>query len=542
MTLSRRDVEMLFSIAADMFPGRAVPDWIRNHPAVKDRDIKKVFPGVGLKNFKELADIPAEHLRVDKDSDFVSETLFSVQAAMTRIYTIIASAETEFERESRYHISDALKRINALRSLENRGPGYVANLQDAYKLESELRNSQKIIFKKETDILDAISKFSSSISPDCVVATKDGRIELKMTVDIAVGDKNIIRVGNSIAAAYGRIAVIVRNLLEEMGSYEKVRDWDQISAIKKFNTENVPLSKELYVVFSSSGEKGAWDIATMSMRGLSSCQDWSEKQDQYNSCIVGSIASNYVGVIYLTSGKDFGGKGDKMIKRCVVRFGIDASKPKKERKPVIILDKMYTSYNEGIAKAFISALQSKTSLEILDFSKFSSKQDSKSIDYRIPEENLPNVVEKSERVPEDGYAYTSYLDTEFPPFKREQLHKEDDNVIRREKFRPARIVMQKLENKLLDLFDSIVSGTIDEDKKYVSMNGLRRSISKFFYKMYSNERIVNYDAAFINKYCLTQCLKLDGVGDLTNSTKQEREVAEKLQSRFRAGVRKLMES
>ena len=54
---------------------------------------------------------------------------------------------------------------------------------------------------------------------------------------------------------------------------------------KIFSKENMP-NKDYSMLFSSEGEAGAWDIATMSMRGIRSCQRW---DGEYPRCLIGSI-------------------------------------------------------------------------------------------------------------------------------------------------------------------------------------------------------------------------------------------------------------
>lgn len=68
--------------------------------------------------------------------------------------------------------------------------------------------------------------------------------------------------------------------------------------------------------FSSSDEKGLWDIATMSMRGVRSCMRWGSK---HHTHLVGSIIDPFCGIIYLTNRKR-NKYGCLFKKRAVVRF------------------------------------------------------------------------------------------------------------------------------------------------------------------------------------------------------------------------------
>ena len=120
----------------------------------------------------------------------------------------------------------------------------------------------------------------------------------------------------------------------------------------EYITENVPNNK-LKIVFSADGADGAWDIATMSMRGVKSCQSW---DGEYKHCTIGSVIDPFVGIIYLTSGAKFSDKGSRMIRRCVVRFVIDG----KSHQPYILLDHMYPSIDTATINRFKKFLKSKT--------------------------------------------------------------------------------------------------------------------------------------------------------------------------------------
>lgn len=70
------------------------------------------------------------------------------------------------------------------------------------------------------------------------------------------------------------------------------------------------------VVFSSSGDSGVWDIATMSMRGVASCQRWDHSQAHR---LVGSILDPCCGIIYITNNTN-NEYGPNIFFRAVVRY------------------------------------------------------------------------------------------------------------------------------------------------------------------------------------------------------------------------------
>jgi hypothetical protein len=107
-------------------------------------------------------------------------------------------------------------------------------------------------------------------------------------------------------------------------------------------------------VFSSDGKEGAWDIGTMSMRGIRSCQSWND--GEYSHCTIGSVIDPFVGIIYLTSGAKYNEYGSKMIRRCIVRFVINS----KTNSPYLLLDNMYPNLDDDVLRQFKKFLKDKT--------------------------------------------------------------------------------------------------------------------------------------------------------------------------------------
>lgn len=118
-------------------------------------------------------------------------------------------------------------------------------------------------------------------------------------------------------------------------------------------------AKNYQIVFSSD----PWDIATMSMRGVRSCQRW----DSSHSChLIGSILDPCCAVIYLTDGTKTP-KGSKMLVRSIVRFVLDRNTRKKK---YVVVDEPYweaefsnqidenlSSGDIDIQEIFVEALQ-----------------------------------------------------------------------------------------------------------------------------------------------------------------------------------------
>jgi hypothetical protein len=73
-----------------------------------------------------------------------------------------------------------------------------------------------------------------------------------------------------------------------------------------------------WVVFSSSGAKGQWDIATMSERGIRSCMRWDNRPTE----LIGSMVDPCVGIVYITDGTKTK-KGERMCARSLVRYVVN---------------------------------------------------------------------------------------------------------------------------------------------------------------------------------------------------------------------------
>ena len=89
------------------------------------------------------------------------------------------------------------------------------------------------------------------------------------------------------------------------------------------------------VVFSSEGTDGAWDIATMSERGIDSCQAW---DGSYRRNLIGSMIDPFVGVIYITDGVDHYKRGRRMLYRAVVRYVVH----RQTRRPALLIESIYS--------------------------------------------------------------------------------------------------------------------------------------------------------------------------------------------------------
>lgn len=273
------------------------PDYIRNHAVFqKLNKINKIFPSIGLPNTQEECDyINTADVRIDAQNLLLSD----IRNGIYRILQI-------------YNV-----------------PSYLSNLAN--------------------EVYGTISRdYASMIIED------QGRITLKFIRDIGVIDnKSFIKAGESVFKAYNKLA-------EKALADAKITltNLESMPYFKLFSTSNIPAGKKLKIVFSSTGKEGLWDIATISMRGISSCQTWGSTQSRG---LIGSMSSKYVGVIYLTSGDKFNEHGSKMIRRALVRFCIN----KNTKKPGLLVDRIYHSDDATIRTLFRDFLKKKTNFPVI---------------------------------------------------------------------------------------------------------------------------------------------------------------------------------
>lgn len=404
--------DYLYSLASDFFEGKEkdIPEWISQHPAIKNREVNKIFPSIGLPNFEEKADISLD--------EYKGLNLKDINSAVYAISEQCKEVIEDLESVHKNIFSNKLLNLQTMKAKPTRENETLADIvaREIKPISAMVAEISNIIFEFYTSFRD----------PDSVInISEDGKVKLLFNKIIKdPKGKRIAVPGESLFKIYNKIRDIVNAFFNSANSGHQMKSLDELPEIQKFNNINVPLNK-LKVVFSSAGEQGAWDIATMSMRGLTSCQDLSKTNKaegaEFKPCLIGSIASKFVGIIYLTTGEDFAGRGAKYIKRCIVRFGVDMGREKNKRE-VIILDRMYDSYSPVAAEAFKRALGKRTRVPILDFSSGLKNTPEDMGDIHLIDENLPKIYDKNivHTLPADklfdfnkNYGLSSYLDTPF---------------------------------------------------------------------------------------------------------------------------------
>ena len=183
----------------------------------------------------------------------------------------------------------------------------------------------------------------------------------------------IIEKGNSILIQLSKSLILKhfklnadRDLIELVEQLKNALPKTEKAKLNKVKLNMKPdLGKNLSICFTSEGNKGYWDLATMSMRGVSSCMRWGS---EHAPSLIGTILDPYAGMIYITDGTAMK-HGEKIIARAVVRFVVDRNK----NKPVLVMEPIYTNNKDKIAtygaifKSFISkAIKHKAEVKVFD--------------------------------------------------------------------------------------------------------------------------------------------------------------------------------
>lgn len=487
-----------------MFPEGSVPDWIRNHPAVEKSRGKKVFPKYGLANFRIPSELGVEDLAMTWDNSSV------IRSCLRRCENyLVFELKPVVEEALKNAIGDAAMKVE----LES-DPGK----------KEELKKQLISIEHLKGNLYVCLNLLTKNLDRNCLAIQPDGRARFLIRIPVvgSVGTKplQIAKVGDTVQRAWGKLKLVIDDVLSQVGSPARMTEFDALPAVKKFNSNNNPVSLNNEIVFSGSGDAAAMDIATMSMRGLTSCQSWDDgEQDSMNACLIGSIASRYVGVIYLTNGRDYMKRGPKMIKRCVVRFGIDTSLPKKERIGVVILDRMYDSHNPAVAKAFMQALQSRTALKVIDFSDGTGEGAIPAGSFSVPEEKFENVYYAGDKYDHSQpWGRNPYKDVDVKDLNKKR-QKELDGTAPEDPEKAGELRHMRASRLLSEIRHSIanfwpayeiqnemdLTGTsLDEDKLYRDFHTRIRVIDEKLSRM---PPLLDKDHEFILKYSLMKYLK-----------------------------------
>lgn len=325
----------------DLIKSKKLPGFIKNNKYfLSVPKIDKIFPRIGLSNFSEVCDL---------------NNFCGLQDAKDIIYTMsgaiydktwLVSYSLYYNYEN--HTKETLAHLSYVGNLCNTVYNAIRDV-GVETIISIDNTTKKICCKLPTNVLD-------------------------------LNNKLIFKEGESLFKVYNKLNNIL-NAIELPSNVVSFPKLEEFYAFKNFSSSNIGGKSE--ITFSSDGIEGLWDIATMSMRGVESCQSWS---GAYKSKLIGSIVNPYIGIIYLSTGKSHSKYGSRMVRRCVVKFVVDAI----TNKPTIYLDRMYPSFNQDVLDAFTSAIKSKISPSIAI--KASLENGSAGEKYFIPKSKVDDIL------------------------------------------------------------------------------------------------------------------------------------------------------
>jgi hypothetical protein len=340
------------------FKSKKYPDFIRNNIFMKVYEKpEKVFPNIGLKNCEmKLSSLKMTGTSIY--SSFISSLLDELASAATALY------KKGLEKKNYKNLQNDI--YNITNEIEDR------DYDNEYKnfIIMNKKNNYTLVFPQTSYYGCKIQKFS-------VLKLNKERELIPLLSDLNT---------HLNAAKITPINTTINTKLtaEDMCSID---------------------ANNISICFSSDGQKGYWDIATMSMRGISSCMRWS---GEHSRSLIGSILDPYAGIIYLTGNKTTK-YGKKMLARSVVRMVVN-----NKNKPLLLMEPVYPhqyEYDDDISFIFKTFLEQKTGLEV-KISDCDSYYDYGGNKLSIPlTEITQSIQDMNGDTGYDDYGYSSYRDS-----------------------------------------------------------------------------------------------------------------------------------
>jgi hypothetical protein len=376
-----------------IFAGKDYPHWLKENKIFDQfKEVQKIFPDIGLSNCEKEIEL-----------DNSKEINDAAVALMGRISCFISI------------------RITDLTSYANRN-----NFDDERKKKYELCKN-------------VLSLLKSQLKKPRNLLKDDGKkITINLSKDILVDKKPYYKKNEGLFKVYNKINELLRS-----GKFIAMEKLDNIQEFKNFSFKNIP-NRKYKIVFSSNDNDGVWDIATMSMRGISSCMSWDSANSRQ---LIGSIADPFTAIIYLTSGEKTD-KGTKMLRRCVVRFLVD----RKRKVPFIGIEKMYPSMDSSTYKSFIAFLEERTKLNVKYLPNY-------------PHSN--SYIPKSKQIKSLNDEYQSYTDsgieydTDFNDLQQQLMDDIEENKSTLENLFTKKILSFLKKIKLSDVDETSKQGLKD---------------------------------------------------------------------------------
>lgn len=353
------------------------------------------------------------------------------------------------------------------------------NSQELISLATGLINdicwSMSNFISKDNNIRNLHKILSSQNSK--MITFKNKKATIIVPCDISLGDSLVLKQGESFFKAYNKLISYFKT-----NHYFTLSDLDSYNNFKLFSSLN--MGDNFKIVFSSTNVQGAWDLATISERGISSCQAWGTPQ-AYG--LIGSIINKFVGVIYLTNGGEISAfnkttntseiRGTKMLRRALVRYAIN----KKTKKPALLLDAIYPTSDNNIVTIFTNFLKNKTNMTVLPRTVSWES-------YYLPYDKLHDL--------ELEVDCKTYMDTKIPYYN--QLSKIpiiDINNAKNELANTDAVLQRNISDILYQKYQKYNTG--DTDIEPVFMNFFKDSGANLYRDIYNKFRADPYNPNII---------------------------------------------
>ena len=307
------------------------PDWIPQEHKRKLERIKSIEKDPRLKDFRVLLDntiLPDESLiPTGYENSMITAILVEINA-IRYMYNIIIN---------KYHI-----RSNANKIKEG-------CYEEIYKKTMKALDDTRAIYNVLSDINKII---------ECLRNNE---------IQIGHGKPKFSKFYNNIVNEHNKLRTFVYSIYKEIADENmlnlKIKKFEQLPGHEAWvnRVEEKNPNKGQEIVFTTKNK----DILGMSSRSdWNSCQDlrpgsaWLDKMDNLGT--IGSCVSKNIGIIYITDGSDFEGRGERIIYRSVVWI----VKSLETNNDVLFVQKAYTIDSEVIKGIFKKILESQLGMAV----------------------------------------------------------------------------------------------------------------------------------------------------------------------------------
>lgn len=360
-----------------------VEDWVDPRIKTELEKIPKITKDPRLINFRQKADIGENILVLNKEEqNFKDDYLFNLECVglLIRIaksmlsftHIIPPKFMEKYGKSLRSNLDLMYNYIVDFFQKEDKTKDFILNKTEVQRNGTvgeikltKLYENSRLLIKKFIDLVSLITNEvqNAKESPTDKELSEMYKIMWGTTLDIEESKKRFDNDFKEISQRF--------KLIKEFSALNNVKEW-QNRATLGLRNEQKPKNYE--IVFSSNYK----DILGMSSRSeWTSCQTIIKDTNiriGLAKSVIGSCVSKGIGIIYLTDGSDYEGRGERMYYRSAV-WVIKNSKNNEE---ILLLPHMYPRYDERISNMFKSAMERHLAMKVIvgdnldsdDFSDF----------------------------------------------------------------------------------------------------------------------------------------------------------------------------